>query len=168
MVDEEAREDARLIRLGIERYAVGDMVGVAETVGAGERAAVVAGAEAFIYPALSEATALHALEALSLGVPVICSRAGALPEAVGSAGIVVEPRDPQRLAAAIEGMRAGALAQQLRRQAQRRATHGHGPGRSVARKRARCTRIPRNRGRRISARTSAIARVTVRWTAPTR
>ena len=62
------------------------------------------------------------LEALSVGVPVISSRAGALPESVGSAGIVVEPRDPSRLAAAIEALwSGGSLAEQLRQQAHRRA-----------------------------------------------
>jgi len=80
------------------------------------------GAEVFVYPALSEATALPVLEALSLGVPVICSRAGALPEAVASAGIVVAPRDASRLAAALEAIwNGGSLADQLRQQAHRRA-----------------------------------------------
>jgi glycosyltransferase involved in cell wall biosynthesis len=87
-----------------------------------ERAQLIAGAEGFVYPALSEGTALPALEALALGIPVICSRAGALPEIVGSAGIVVAPRDRERLAAAIEALwEGGSLADQLRRQAHRRA-----------------------------------------------
>lgn len=86
------------------------------------KAAVLSGAEAVVQPALSDATGLGALEALALGAPVICSRSGALPEVVGSAGIVVEPRDPVRLAAALEAIWAGgSLAQQLRRQAHRRA-----------------------------------------------
>jgi alpha-1,3-rhamnosyl/mannosyltransferase len=115
-------EDARLIEQATERHNVQDLVRIVELDGPEQRAAMVAAAEAFIYPALSEATALPALEALSLGVPVISSRAGALPETVGSAGIIVEPRDPQRLAAAIEAMWAtGSLAEQLRRQARRRA-----------------------------------------------
>jgi glycosyltransferase involved in cell wall biosynthesis len=83
---------------------------------------VLSGAQAAVQPALADATALGALEALALGIPVICSRAGALPETVGSAGIVVEPRDPARMAAALEALWAGgSLAQQLRRQARRRA-----------------------------------------------
>ena len=62
---------------------------------------------------LTDATAVGALEALALGVPVVCSRAGSLPETVGSAEIVVRPRDPARMAAAIEAMWAtGSLAQQ--------------------------------------------------------
>ncbi len=118
--DDEPHE-RELITQAIERGGVADMIQLVTLADARERAAVVAGAEAFVYPCLSEATALPVLEALSLGVTVISSRAGALPETVGSAGIVVEPRDPQRLAAAIEALWAGgSLAEQLRRQARRR------------------------------------------------
>jgi glycosyltransferase involved in cell wall biosynthesis len=64
---------------------------------------------------------LPALEALSLGVPVICTRAGALPEVVGSAGIVVAPRDAGRLATALDAIwDGGSLADQLKRQARKR------------------------------------------------
>jgi MMP alpha-(1->4)-mannosyltransferase len=34
-------------------------------------------------------------------VPVVASAVGALPEIVGAAGILVEPRDPARLASAL-------------------------------------------------------------------
>ena len=44
---------------------------------------------------------MPALEAIACGTPVIASAVGALPEIVGSAGIVVEPRDPERLASAL-------------------------------------------------------------------
>lgn len=121
-VQEGATEEAELICAAIERHAVRDLAKVVMLTDRAERAHVIAGAEAFVYPALSEATALPVLEALSLGMPVVTSRAGALPESVGSAGIVVEPRDPSRLAAAIEAVwDGGSLAEQLRRQARRRA-----------------------------------------------
>ena len=121
-VEDEAAGEAELIHAQIERHAVRDLAKVVMLTDRAERARVIAGAEAFVYPALSEATALPVLEALSLGMPVVTSRAGALPESVGSAGIVVEPRDPSRLAAAIEAVwDGGSLAEQLRRQARRRA-----------------------------------------------
>jgi glycosyltransferase involved in cell wall biosynthesis len=111
-----------LVRAAAAASGVSKMVSLVTVDDARRRAAVVGGADAFVYPCLSEATALPALEALALGVPVIGSRAGALPETVGSAGIVVEPRDPNRLAAAIEAIwSGGALAEQLRRQARKRA-----------------------------------------------
>jgi glycosyltransferase involved in cell wall biosynthesis len=117
-----AAEDEAVIRAVLERSALGEMARAVIVAGPTERAQLVAGAEGFVYPALSEGTALPALEALALGIPVICSRAGALPEIVGSAGIVVAPRDRERLAAAIEALwEGGSLADQLRRQAHRRA-----------------------------------------------
>jgi glycosyltransferase involved in cell wall biosynthesis len=44
---------------------------------------------------------LPAIEALSCGTPVVASAVGALPEVVGTAGILVEPRNPERLASAL-------------------------------------------------------------------
>jgi len=58
-------------------------------------------AEAFVYPSLYEGFGLPPLEAMACGVPVIVSRASSLPEAVGEAGLLVEPDDPQALAEAI-------------------------------------------------------------------
>ena len=115
-------DDAELITRGAARYGLSETVRPVIVDGVAERAAVIANARAFVYPALSESTALPVLEALALGVPVICSRTGALPEAVASSGIVVSMRDPRRLAAAIEAIwSGGALAEQLRSQARNRA-----------------------------------------------
>jgi glycosyltransferase involved in cell wall biosynthesis len=66
-----------------------------------EGAAVVAGARGVVLPAVADATGSLALDALGAGVPVVASAVGALPEIVGTAGIIVEPRDPERLAAAL-------------------------------------------------------------------
>ena len=64
-------------------------------------AALVRGARAAILPVLSEAAGLAAIDALAGGTPVVASAVGALPELVGAAGILVEPREPGRLAAAL-------------------------------------------------------------------
>jgi D-inositol-3-phosphate glycosyltransferase len=64
-------------------------------------ATLVRGARAAVLPAVSEAAGLTAIEALACGTPVVASAVGALPEIVGPAGILVEPRDPGRLAAAL-------------------------------------------------------------------
>ncbi len=120
--DGDDADERGLVEAAIERAGATGMVTLVETDHPEERAAIIAASEAFVYPCLSEATGLSVLEALSVGVPVISSRAGALPESVGSAGIVVEPRDSSRLAAAIEALwSGGSLAEQLRRQAHRRA-----------------------------------------------
>jgi glycosyltransferase involved in cell wall biosynthesis len=64
-------------------------------------AALVAGARVVLQPVRSDATGLTAMEAIAAGVPVVASAVGALPEVVGTAGILVEPGDPTRLATAI-------------------------------------------------------------------
>jgi glycosyltransferase involved in cell wall biosynthesis len=54
-----------------------------------------------LLPSLTEGFGMPALEAMTVGVPVIASNRGALPEVVGSAGRLFEPDDPQALARAI-------------------------------------------------------------------
>jgi glycosyltransferase involved in cell wall biosynthesis len=64
-------------------------------------ARLVAGARAAVHPVVSDAAALPVLDALAAGTPVVASVVGALPEIVGPAGLLVEPRDPDRLAHAL-------------------------------------------------------------------
>jgi glycosyltransferase involved in cell wall biosynthesis len=118
----ETSEDLDTLQRSVTRSGAGELLRVAPPLERLERAALIGGSLGLVYPSLSEATGLPVLEALSLGVPVIASRAGALPEIVGSAGIIVEPRDPARLATAISTLWAGgSLFEQLRRKALRRA-----------------------------------------------
>ena len=88
-------------------------------------AAVIAGARGALRPSVSDAAGWSALGAIACGTPVIASTVGALPEVVGAAGVLVEPRDPAHLARALEAMwcddaldrqlRAAAVAAQARR-----------------------------------------------------
>ena len=127
-------DELEIVTRAVKRSGLADMIRIISPADPAERARVIAGAEVFVYPALSEATALPVLEALSLGVPVICSRAGAMPEVVASAGIVVAPRDASRLAAALEAIwNGGTLADQLRQQAHRRAAANNRTWSDVAR-----------------------------------
>jgi glycosyltransferase involved in cell wall biosynthesis len=66
------------------------------------REQLYAGARALILPSLDEGFGITALEAMSAGVPVVASTAGALPEVVGDAGVLVEPTDVDALATALE------------------------------------------------------------------
>jgi glycosyltransferase involved in cell wall biosynthesis len=61
----------------------------------------VRSARAAILPVLSEAAGLPVIEALASGTPVVASSVGPLPELVGPAGLLVEPRDADRLAVAL-------------------------------------------------------------------
>lgn len=68
------------------------------------RRALFEGASMLVIPSWHEGFGLPALEALALGVPVVASAVGALPEVVGDAGLLVEPGDANAWAAAIRRM----------------------------------------------------------------
>jgi len=65
------------------------------------RADLLAGAAVLAYPSLYEGFGLPPLEAMSVGVPVVCSDAGPLPEVTGDAARRVPAGDPVMLAAAL-------------------------------------------------------------------
>ncbi|MBX4205798.1 glycosyltransferase family 4 protein [Candidatus Microgenomates bacterium] len=62
---------------------------------------LVKGAQVFILPSFWEGFGLDALTAMACGVPVIVSNRGSLPEVVGSAGILVDPKNVESIADAI-------------------------------------------------------------------
>lgn len=64
-------------------------------------AALYSGAHMFVYPSLYEGFGLPPLEAMQCGVPVITSNTSSLPEVVGDAGILVDPRDGDALCQAM-------------------------------------------------------------------
>lgn len=57
----------------------------------------------FVLPSVVECHPLALLEAMASGLPVVATRVGGVPEVVveGESGLLVPPRDPQALAAAI-------------------------------------------------------------------
>lgn len=63
--------------------------------------AIYSGASAFVFPSLYEGFGLPPLEAMQCGVPVITSNTTSLPEVVGDAGIMVDPKDSDALCQAI-------------------------------------------------------------------
>jgi glycosyltransferase involved in cell wall biosynthesis len=64
-------------------------------------AALYSAATLFVYPSLYEGFGLPVLEAMACGTPVVASNQSALPEVVGEAGLLVNPRDVEAMAAAI-------------------------------------------------------------------
>jgi glycosyltransferase involved in cell wall biosynthesis len=100
VLDATPDDRAALARIATRRGASDQLV-YAPILPSDDTAAIVASARAVLLPVVSEASGLVAIDALAAGVPVIASAVGALPEIVGSAGILVEPRDRERLAAAL-------------------------------------------------------------------
>lgn len=69
-------------------------------------APVLAALDVVVIPSLSEAAGLTAIEALSLGVAVVATRVGGLPDVIvdGETGLLVPPADPEALAHAVEAL----------------------------------------------------------------
>ena len=79
-------------------------------------------AAAFVYPSRYEGFGLPLLEAMACGRPVIASTAGALPEIVGDAGLLCDPRNEAGFEAALERLLLDpAFAAELGAKARRRA-----------------------------------------------
>jgi glycosyltransferase involved in cell wall biosynthesis len=88
------------------------------------RQAVYLGARLLVMPSFDEGFGMPVAEAMSLGVPVVASNRGALPEVSGDAAILVDPDDIAGLSQAMErvlfdGGLARRMAEEGLRQAQR-------------------------------------------------
>ncbi len=79
-------------------------------------------AAAFAFPSIYEGFGLPPLEAMATGTPVVASTASSIPEAVGDAGLLVDPSDTDRWAYALASVLTDeALRQDLCRRGQARA-----------------------------------------------
>ncbi len=98
--------DGRYPKL-VEEYGLGDIVTFTGRVTMEELVKHYLASEICVVPSLYEGFGLPAAEAMSCQLPVITTRAGALPEVVGrdgDSGILVPPADPDALAAAIKSL----------------------------------------------------------------
>lgn len=66
-----------------------------------ELVALYNAADVLVLPSLYEGFGFPALEAMACGLPVVASSVASLPEVVGEAGILVDPLDAKKIAAAI-------------------------------------------------------------------
>lgn len=85
-----ARHGGRIVRLG--------------WVSEPDRVALLRGAAVVAYPSIYEGFGLPPLEAMSAGTPVVTTTAGAIPEVVGDAAVLVPPRDAEALAGALHAV----------------------------------------------------------------
>ncbi len=65
-------------------------------------APLLAGAEAMAFVSLAEGFGLPPLEAMAVGCPVVASNTTSLPEVVGDAGLLVDPKDIQAISDGLE------------------------------------------------------------------
>ena len=88
----------------LERIARPPLAGHVRHIGYVEpanRQALYAGARMLVMPSFEEGFGLPVLEAMTLGVPVVASNRGSLPEVLGDAGPLVNPDEPDEVAAAM-------------------------------------------------------------------
>ena len=88
----------------------------------GELRSLYEGAALFVFPSLTEGFGLPPVEAMHCGAPVVAARAGAMPEVLGDAAVLVNPGNPAEYRQAIEAILADpAYAGQLRARGKARA-----------------------------------------------
>lgn len=87
-----------------EQEGVADRIRFTGYIGDDERDLVLTdtACRAILFPSLYEGFGLPAVEAMDLGKPLLASSAGSLPEIVGDAGVILDPRDVDAWAEAVE------------------------------------------------------------------
>jgi glycosyltransferase involved in cell wall biosynthesis len=86
----------------VKQTGMSDAVDFLDFVPDDDLAALFSACEAFVFPSLYEGFGLPPLEAMASGAPVICSNTSSLPEVVGDAALLINPRDVGEIANAIE------------------------------------------------------------------
>lgn len=106
--------DLTLVLAGPEGWLAEPIHRIAETLGLrgrvrfpgyvaeDDKAALISGARAFVYPSLYEGFGFPVLEAQSCGVPLLTSRTSSLPEVAGDGALLVDPLDVEAIAAGLE------------------------------------------------------------------
>jgi len=84
-------------RLGLEKQIL-----FPGYISAEDKAALLSGALAFVFPSLYEGFGLPVLEAQACGCPVITSTTSSLPEVAGDGALMVDPGDTDAIAAAMQ------------------------------------------------------------------
>ncbi|PYV04631.1 MAG: hypothetical protein DMG26_07025 [Acidobacteria bacterium] len=90
------------LELLVNELRLGDRVVFTGHVPRADLVALYAGAKVFALVSLNEGFGLPALEAMAYGVPVVASNNSSLPEVVGDAGLLVDPRDENEIVNALE------------------------------------------------------------------
>jgi glycosyltransferase involved in cell wall biosynthesis len=84
--------------------ALGDRVRFVSGISDDDLGELMASAEIAVVPSRYEGFSLPAVEHMASGTPLVASRAGALPEVVGDAAVLVKPGDVEELAATLRNL----------------------------------------------------------------
>ncbi|QEL15566.1 glycosyltransferase family 1 protein [Limnoglobus roseus] len=93
--------EAHRVRAACTANGVGDHVVFTGYVSNEQLTGLYGGASAFVLASHYEGFGMILLEAMAAGVPIVCTAAGALPEVLGDAGILVPPGDEEAMAEAV-------------------------------------------------------------------
>jgi glycosyltransferase involved in cell wall biosynthesis len=111
-----------VIRRRVEELGLGSQVSFVGYLAPAELDAVLAHSTALVFPSLFEGWGLPVVEAFSLGIPVACSNAAALPEVAGGAALLFDPENTDAIAGAVLRLwEDEALREDLRRRGRARA-----------------------------------------------
>jgi len=91
----------QVARLEARAAATGVPLELRSYVSPAELPALYRGARLVVLPSLAEGFGLTALEAMASGTPVVAASTSSLPEVVGDAGVLVDPRDIRSIAEGI-------------------------------------------------------------------
>ncbi|HUD20770.1 MAG TPA: glycosyltransferase family 1 protein [Candidatus Saccharimonadales bacterium] len=97
--DKQSPEIAELIK---EKQAAGEKIITPGFVDDKDLAAMYSAAAVYVHPSWYEGFGIMILEAFASGVPVVTSNVSSLPEVVGDAGLLCDPRSPEEIARQIE------------------------------------------------------------------
>ncbi len=93
--------DPLLAAVGRRPSAVGGRIHLPGYVDEADKAALLSGATALVFPSLYEGFGFPVLEAMACGAPVVCAATSSLPEVAGDAALLVDPLDTAALAEAM-------------------------------------------------------------------
>jgi glycosyltransferase involved in cell wall biosynthesis len=92
------------LRAIVDRLGLAERVRFTGFVPDDDLAYLLTRAYALVMPSLMEGFGLPAVEAMACGTPVVASTAGALPEVVGDAGVLVDPMDVDAIAGGMRSL----------------------------------------------------------------
>ncbi|MGQ9626076.1 MAG: glycosyltransferase family 4 protein [Anaerolineae bacterium] len=107
LLAKEPRQRHRQICAQIDALKLRDRVILLDSVNRQDLPSYITSANCVVVPSLTEGFGLTAAEACALGVPVVATNVGSLPEVVSGAFVLVNPRDAQDLARGVKMIRDG-------------------------------------------------------------